>query len=74
MVTTDLKATERPKNTASIRTYLTSVHEVKPKTRILPNPAHHYLVAYMTNISSKKFLTTHVVAYLDYWFLHAPTL
>ena len=29
MVTTDLKATERPKNTASIRTYLTSVREVK---------------------------------------------
>ena len=29
LVTTDLKATERPKNTASIRTYLTSVHEVK---------------------------------------------
>ena len=31
LVITDLKATERPKNTASIRTYLTSVHEVKAK-------------------------------------------
>ena len=31
MVTTDLKDTERPKNTASIRTYLTSVREVKGK-------------------------------------------
>ena len=29
LVITDLKATERPKNTASIRTYLTSVREVK---------------------------------------------
>ena len=29
LVITDLKATERPKNTGSIRTYLTSVREVK---------------------------------------------
>ena len=29
LVITDLKATERPKNTASMRTYLTSVREVK---------------------------------------------
>ena len=35
MVTTDLKATERPKNTASIRTYLTSVREVKKKVYLM---------------------------------------
>ena len=29
LVITDLKATERPKNNGSIRTYLTSVREVK---------------------------------------------
>ena len=42
LVITDLKATERPKNTASIRTYLTSVREVKP--------------AMANNVNIQKFL------------------
>jgi len=35
LVTIDLKATERSKNTGSIRTYLTSVREVKVALRNL---------------------------------------